>query len=238
MSETPRLQLPYVQAAQAQKHVTVNRSLDRLDLLVNLAAKSRMHQSPPSDPQDGDRYVVPPGASGAWQGRDNAVAAFAGDAWAYFPPHHGMQVWIEEEARRYTFGGAGWTAETAPSDPLAGAKFRMIREEADFAASGAGTRLQSVIPPWSFVLAAACLILSEVTGVSGWKLHTTETTGRDLIPSGPLAAGARAAEFYSTPLAVRGTQAGLRLSALDGGQILSGRGIISVHLISFSFPSA
>ena len=38
---TPRLGLPYVVAAQAQKHIPINESLARLDGLVQLAVESR-----------------------------------------------------------------------------------------------------------------------------------------------------------------------------------------------------
>ena len=48
MSETNRLSLPLVQPAQAQKHVTVNEALVRLDGLVNLVLNSVTTTSPPA----------------------------------------------------------------------------------------------------------------------------------------------------------------------------------------------
>ena len=50
---TPRLSLPYLAAAQAQKHVTLNEGLARLDGLVQTSVESRTTpaQSAPVAPE-------------------------------------------------------------------------------------------------------------------------------------------------------------------------------------------
>ena len=50
--------LPYLLAAQAQKHVTHNEALRLLDGLVQLAVLDRDLTAPPGAPADGDRYIV------------------------------------------------------------------------------------------------------------------------------------------------------------------------------------
>ena len=62
------LLLPYLLAAQAQKHVTHNEALRLLDGLVQLAVLDRHLTAPPASPADGDRYIVASGAVGAWSG--------------------------------------------------------------------------------------------------------------------------------------------------------------------------
>ena len=74
MAETTHLLLPYLLAAQAQKHVTVNEALRLLDGLVQLAVLDRHLTAPPASPADGDRYIVASGATGAWSGWDLNVA--------------------------------------------------------------------------------------------------------------------------------------------------------------------
>ena len=59
------LLLPYLLAAQAQKHVTVNEALRLLDGLVQLAVLDRHLTAPPASPADGARYIVASGATGA-----------------------------------------------------------------------------------------------------------------------------------------------------------------------------
>ena len=57
---TTHLLLPYLLAAQAQKHVTHNEALRLLDGLVQLSVLDRDLTAPvrPTIPSDGDRYIV------------------------------------------------------------------------------------------------------------------------------------------------------------------------------------
>jgi hypothetical protein len=52
---TIHLLLPYILAAQAQKHVTHNEALRILDGLVQLSVLDRDLTAPPAGPADGDR---------------------------------------------------------------------------------------------------------------------------------------------------------------------------------------
>lgn len=45
--QSPRLALPYLQAAHAQKHVTHNEALQRLDLLAQLVVEAFDENAPP-----------------------------------------------------------------------------------------------------------------------------------------------------------------------------------------------
>ncbi|MEM7525135.1 MAG: DUF2793 domain-containing protein, partial [Pseudomonadota bacterium] len=74
MSDSPNLSLPYLAAAQAQKHVTMNEALARLDALAAPFALSADLVIPPVAAVDGDTYIVPVGASGEWAGYDGDVA--------------------------------------------------------------------------------------------------------------------------------------------------------------------
>ena len=97
MGETPRLSLPLVMPAQAQKHVTVNEALLRLDALSQLVLRSRSTVSPPADPQEGECYAVPADAVGDWTGRGGELAVFAGGGWDFVAPRDGWRAWIEDE---------------------------------------------------------------------------------------------------------------------------------------------
>jgi hypothetical protein len=74
MSNTTHLQLPYLLASQAQKHVTHNEALRLLDGLVQLAVIDRDLTAPPGSPADGDRYIVASGATGEWSGWNGSIA--------------------------------------------------------------------------------------------------------------------------------------------------------------------
>lgn len=102
------LSLPLILPAQAQKHVTHNEALRLLDMMVQLAVKSRALTTPPASPALGDRYIVPVAASGDWAGQAGNIALFESGAWQFFAPLKGWQAWVEAEAAMAVFDGTGW----------------------------------------------------------------------------------------------------------------------------------
>lgn len=111
MDRTQFLGLPYLQAAQAQKHVTHNEALRLIDASVQLAVESRSGPAaPPSAPQEGERHIVPVAATGAWAGEDGAVATFLDGAWQFVQPAAGWMVWVGDEQRLVVHDGAGFVS--------------------------------------------------------------------------------------------------------------------------------
>ncbi|MEE2921810.1 MAG: DUF2793 domain-containing protein, partial [Pseudomonadota bacterium] len=91
---SPRLGLPYLQPSQAQKHVTVNESLAALDVHVQLVVQARDLATPPAAPNEGDGYLLPEGATGAWDGRAaGEIASWQDGAWAFRAPQAGWRAW-------------------------------------------------------------------------------------------------------------------------------------------------
>ena len=87
MAETPNLGLPYLLAAQSQKHVTHNDAIRALDALVQIAVLDRSLAAPPASPADGDRYIVDSSPTGAWAGQASNIAAYQDGAWMFYPPN-------------------------------------------------------------------------------------------------------------------------------------------------------
>ena len=116
MSDTStHLLLPYLLAAQAQKHVTVNEALRLLDGLVQLAVLDRHLTAPPASPADGARYIVASGATGAWSGWDLNVAYWVDGAWMRLLPRPGWQAWVVDEASFLSWNGSAWSAAGLPA---------------------------------------------------------------------------------------------------------------------------
>ena len=109
---TTHLLLPYILAAQAQKHVTHNEALRILDGLVQLSVLDRDLTAPPGSPADGDRYIVASGATGDWAGWDLNVALWTDGAWLRLPPRTGWRAWVEDEGLLLVYDGAGWVGTT------------------------------------------------------------------------------------------------------------------------------
>jgi len=109
---TTHLLLPYILAAQAQKHVTHNEALRLLDGLVQLSVLDRDLTAPPGSPNDGDRYIVASGGTGDWAGWDLNVALFTDGAWLRHPPRTGWRAWVEDEGLVLVYDGTGWVGTT------------------------------------------------------------------------------------------------------------------------------
>ncbi len=109
MSVTNRLALPFIDAAQSQKHVTHNEALVDLDALVHLSVKARNVTAPPVAVAEGDRYLIGAGAGGAFAGKTNAVAAFDNGGWAFLSPRTGWRTFVETENTLLLFDGTNWT---------------------------------------------------------------------------------------------------------------------------------
>ena len=110
MSPTPNLSLPYIAAAQAQKHVTHNEAIRSLDALVQLAVLDRDLSGPPGGPVEGDRYIVAASATGAWTGQAGRIAAFQDGAWLFRVPREGWAAWVADEDKLFVFNGTAWVA--------------------------------------------------------------------------------------------------------------------------------
>lgn len=108
MSETPNLGLTYLDAGQAQKHVTVNEALRLLDAATQMAVLDRTLSAPPASPVEGARHAVAAGATGAWSGHDLAIASWQDGAWAFLAPKPGWCAWSVADDAMLVFDGGTW----------------------------------------------------------------------------------------------------------------------------------
>ena len=122
MTSTPNLALPYIDAAQAQKHVTHNEALRGLDTLVQTAIATRTLSAPPSTPADGACYILAATGTGGWAGQPAAtVAAWQDGIWVFYPPKTGWLVWVADEATTVAYTGSTWQVfGMSPSVPQLG----------------------------------------------------------------------------------------------------------------------
>ena len=113
MSEnSTNLGLPYLQAAQAQKHLTHNEALERLDLIVQLTVQAFGATVPPLAPDEGQVWALGTGATGDWSGQDGALAAWANGGWLFLTPREGWRAALGTELR--VFDGSDWQIPDLP----------------------------------------------------------------------------------------------------------------------------
>ena len=115
MDNTPNLDLPFIMPAQAQKHVTHNEALLKLDAIVQLSVKDRDLDNPPATPANGERYVVGANALSDWAGQDGAIAAYQDGAWSFYTPSNGWLAWVEDEGVLIAWNGSSWVVTSSGS---------------------------------------------------------------------------------------------------------------------------
>lgn len=112
--QTPNLDLPYILAAQAQKHVTHNEALRLLDAVVQLTVLDRLLSAPPATPANGERYIIAGSPSGDWAGANpDTIAAYQDGAWTFLTPKPGWMSWVISEQALLVWTGSAWVAVSA-----------------------------------------------------------------------------------------------------------------------------
>ncbi len=107
MANTPRLNMPYLVAGQAQKEITHNDALNDLDSLAQISVINRTTATPPAAPAEGDSYIIAASPTGAWAGNANAVASYY-SGWRIKPAKAGWMAYVQAEAIFYMFDGNTW----------------------------------------------------------------------------------------------------------------------------------
>ena len=169
MSDTPQLQLPLLVSGQAQKHVTVNEALIRLDALAQPIALSSAVSSPPPA-ADGDAYIVPAGATGEWAGQENKLAVYDNGGWLFLSPRSGWRVWVEDQSFYATFVSSGWVS--ALCGAVEGGAFSSVRiSTVDESLSGSTYTTSLLLPDRAVVIGVTARVTSAISGagVTGWR---------------------------------------------------------------------
>jgi hypothetical protein len=101
----------------------MNLNLRTLDALGFFMVRVAPLAAPPSSPAQGDRYIVAPGATGAWAGHDNALTVWTTDEtntalWDFFTPQDGWSAKLVPSSggspiQVYTFRAGAWSITTS-----------------------------------------------------------------------------------------------------------------------------
>ncbi|MFV0409543.1 MAG: DUF2793 domain-containing protein [Paracoccus sp. (in: a-proteobacteria)] len=231
---TSRLALPLLQAAQAQKHVTVNESLARLDGLVNLVLISTSRSTPPAAVTDGTCFAVPTGAVASWAGHEGEIAIAANGGWVFAEPQAGMHAFVVDTGMNAIHDGTTWV-EGAASMAMNGSALLLRTAEADVSI-GAGTSVTTslFIPNAAMVIGVAARVTETITGtLSSWQMGTAGALNRFGSGLGTQQ-GSWARGMLSQPLTY--WQPEPVLLTATGGNFASGRLSIAAHWFELSLP--
>ncbi|WP_118134892.1 DUF2793 domain-containing protein [Oceanicella sp. SM1341] len=228
MSETRRMALPLIAAGQAQKHVTVNEALARLDALVWPQVLSADLAAPPAAPAEGDAHVVGAAPTGAWAGQAGSIAFRINGGWDFAAPRPGWRTHDLDSGAMLTFDGADWVADAVAFGSGGAATLGRVIEIDHAVAAGAVSTAAGAIPAGSVVLGVSARVTSALTGgATSWSLGVAGSADRYGSSLG-VAQNSYAAGLTGSPQAYYNDTA-LTLTAA-GGSFTGGAVRLAVHL--------
>ncbi|HEX8366554.1 MAG TPA: DUF2793 domain-containing protein [Allosphingosinicella sp.] len=115
---TPRFALPFILPGQAQKELFHNEAILLADALLHAAVEGAPQIEVPVDPTPGQCWIVAAAATGAWSGRDHALAIWTEGGWRFAAPIPGMAVWNKAEATWLIWSGTSWRSGEVPAAKL------------------------------------------------------------------------------------------------------------------------
>jgi hypothetical protein len=118
-STSPRFALPMLFAAQAQKEIFVNEALARIDGLLHLKVEGEM-DAPPSNPADGEAWIVGASPTGEWAGHSGNIALRQSTNWLFAVPVSGMTAFDSATQQTARYDGQ-WQRAAAVTLPSGGA---------------------------------------------------------------------------------------------------------------------
>lgn len=234
MSDTNQLGLPLLQPAQAQKHITVNAALARLDGLVNLTLVSRSLATPPAVVVDGAAYGVPAGAVNDWAGQDGKIAIGTNGGWDFAIPRRGWRALILDEGAAAVHDGSAWREGMLTLSPNNAGLSAHVAELDHALTAGTVSTTAVVIPANAVVIGATARVVTALTGtLASWSLGNPGAVGRYGTGIG-IAAGSFARGMLGQPTAFY-SPAAIQLDAV-GGAFAGGMVRIAVHYLEIALP--
>ncbi|MBK0329295.1 DUF2793 domain-containing protein [Rhodobacteraceae bacterium F11138] len=117
---SPILALPFLMPSQAQKHVTHNEALRRLDILVQLRVTAFEATTPPSAPAEGEAHALGIDPVAAWAGHAQELAVWLDGVWHFLPPQEGWRAWGLTERQLRVWTGSEWIVPPSDANNLPG----------------------------------------------------------------------------------------------------------------------
>jgi hypothetical protein len=114
---SPRLTLPMILPAQAQKHVTHNEALTVLDTLVQLVFEGVDAETPPGGASEGDTWALGALPTGEWDGQSGKIAAYQNGGWMFIAPQDGWRGWDKDTGELRVYTGGTWAAQASGGTP-------------------------------------------------------------------------------------------------------------------------
>lgn len=177
-----------------------NSNWDALDALVQCTVKSITITTPPGSPANGDAYIVPSGATGAWASQTNKIAVWVtrSSAWVFYTPKNGWQFYNQADLSDYVYNGSAWVFQGSPKlnvtqDYIGGLK--MVWNSATSISVTTGSAYIASLGRLCLVNSTLTLSSLSLTASTWYHLYLFENSG---TPTLECVTTAPAAPYYGT----------------------------------------
>ncbi|MBF9049934.1 DUF2793 domain-containing protein [Roseobacter sp. HKCCD9010] len=233
MTNTPQLNLPLLSPSQAQKHVTVNEALSRLDGMVQLRLISVTQSTPPVLAEDGDCYGVPIGATDAWSGQVGEIAIYVNNGWDFISPQQGFRAVILDQGVLAMHDGDSWRdGAVTLTQNGAGMALRSVEIDVPIIA-GPTVTTPVIFPERSIVFGVTGLVTQALGGATTWRLGVAcdaQRYGSGLgVAQNSFVSGPSTPTVYWTPTEL--------LISADGPDFTGGTVRLAAHYAMLSLPN-
>ena len=161
MARTAQLDLPLLMPSQAQKHVTVNEALARIDAAAQLRVVSVDRRDAAGERGGRRGYLVPSAATGAWAGQGGRIAVWSNGGWTFLLPRAGWRAWNESSSGHLMFDGTGWIEDAIAVAPGGAAVAWTVREFDHPVTAGAANLTAETIPGQAQVLGVTGRVIAR-----------------------------------------------------------------------------
>lgn len=117
---TPRLGLPLLALAQAQKELTHNEALALIDILLHPVVEGVAGDPDLLSPDPGQCWLIAAEPTGLWENHANCIGCWTEAGWRYVSPQPGMQLFDRTAQLLRRYRDDGWAEPPLPIAPTGG----------------------------------------------------------------------------------------------------------------------
>ncbi|MEQ1510535.1 MAG: DUF2793 domain-containing protein [Sphingopyxis sp.] len=117
---TDRLNLPLLAAGQAQKELTHNEAITKIDALLFPRAELAGLNTPPTTPLPGQCWLLGATPTADWAGMAFHLALWTSAGWRFSVLPLGSRVAVGANQTLWTLNASGWQVAAAITSPTAG----------------------------------------------------------------------------------------------------------------------
>lgn len=108
MANTVRLKMPLLMPGQAQKEITHNEALTKMDMLLHPCINGFALNAPPAALELGECWIVGAAPQGEWLGKAHSIACWTEGGWRFVQPFRGLLVSQTDDGMFIRWDGESW----------------------------------------------------------------------------------------------------------------------------------